>query len=67
MLTRFVRIQLAIFAIVGIIGIIGMVLYYIQLPTLLGIGRMINRDIEHLRLFILLRLYPDQHCELCPM
>src|ERR1700761_3425864 len=40
MLTRFVRIQLAIFAIVGIIGIIGMVLYYIQLPTLLGIGRM---------------------------
>src|ERR1700744_4250832 len=37
MLTRFVRIQLAIFAIVGIIGIIGMVLYYIQLPTLLGI------------------------------
>ncbi|MDT5309077.1 MAG: phospholipid/cholesterol/gamma-HCH transport system substrate-binding protein, partial [Mycobacterium sp.] len=40
MLTRFVRIQLAIFAIVGIIGIIGMVLFYIQLPTLLGIGRM---------------------------
>src|ERR1700743_353267 len=40
MLTRFVRIQLAIFAIVGIIGIIGMFLYYIQLPTLLGIGRM---------------------------
>jgi phospholipid/cholesterol/gamma-HCH transport system substrate-binding protein len=40
MLTRFVRIQLAIFAIVGVIGIIAMVLYYIQLPTLLGIGRM---------------------------
>ena len=40
MLTRFVRIQLAIFAIVGIIGIIAMVLLYIQLPTLLGIGRM---------------------------
>ena len=40
MLTRFVRIQLAIFAIVGIIGIIAMVLFYIQLPTLLGIGRM---------------------------
>src|ERR1700744_3232167 len=40
MLTRFVRIQLAIFAIVGIIGIIGMVLYYIQLPNLPGIGRM---------------------------
>ncbi len=40
MLTRFVRIQLAIFAIVGIIGIIAMALFYIQLPTLLGIGRM---------------------------
>ena len=40
MLTRFVRIQLAVFAIVGIIGIIAMVLFYIQLPTLLGIGRM---------------------------
>jgi virulence factor Mce-like protein len=40
MLTRFVRIQLAIFAIVGMIGIIAMVLFYIQLPTLLGIGRM---------------------------
>jgi phospholipid/cholesterol/gamma-HCH transport system substrate-binding protein len=40
MLTRFVRIQLAIFAIVGIVGIIAMVLFYIQLPTLLGIGRM---------------------------
>src|SRR5437588_3089832 len=40
MLTRFVRIQLAIFAIVGMIGIIAMVIFYIQLPTLLGIGRM---------------------------
>jgi phospholipid/cholesterol/gamma-HCH transport system substrate-binding protein len=40
MLTRFVRIQLAVFAIVGIVGIIAMVLFYIQLPTLLGIGRM---------------------------
>jgi phospholipid/cholesterol/gamma-HCH transport system substrate-binding protein len=40
MLTRFVRIQLAIFAIVGMIGIIAMVLFYVQLPTLLGIGRM---------------------------
>jgi phospholipid/cholesterol/gamma-HCH transport system substrate-binding protein len=40
MLTRFVRIQLGIFAIVGIIGIIAMVLFYIQVPTLLGIGRM---------------------------
>jgi len=40
MLTRFVRIQLLIFAIVGTIGVIAMVLFYIQVPTLLGIGRM---------------------------
>ena len=40
MLTRFVRIQLAIFAIVGIIGVVVMVLWYIQAPTLLGIGKM---------------------------
>ena len=40
MLTRFVRIQLAIFAIVGIIGVIAMVIFYVQVPTLLGIGRM---------------------------
>ncbi|BBU21331.1 MCE family protein [Mycobacterium xenopi] len=40
MLSRFVRIQLAIFTIVGAIGVIAMVLFYIQAPTLLGIGRM---------------------------
>src|ERR1700739_4555728 len=40
MLTRFVRIQLAIFTIVGTIGVIAMVLFYIQAPPLLGIGRM---------------------------
>ena len=40
MLSRFVRIQLAIFAVVGIIGVIAMVLFYIQAPTLLGIGRI---------------------------
>ena len=40
MLTRFVRIQLAIFAIVGIIGVIVMTVWYIQAPTLLGIGKM---------------------------
>jgi phospholipid/cholesterol/gamma-HCH transport system substrate-binding protein len=40
MLTRFVRIQLAIFAIVGTLAVIAMVLFYIQAPTLLGIGRM---------------------------
>jgi phospholipid/cholesterol/gamma-HCH transport system substrate-binding protein len=40
MLTRLVRIQLAIFTIVGTLGVIAMVLFYIQAPTLLGIGRM---------------------------
>ena len=40
MLTRFVRIQLLIFTIIGIIGVIAMVLFYIQAPTLLGIGRI---------------------------
>ena len=40
MLTRFVRIQLVIFTIVGTIGVIVMVLWYIQAPTLLGIGRI---------------------------
>ena len=40
MLTRFVRIQLGIFTIVGIIGVIAMALFYVQVPTLFGIGRM---------------------------
>src|SRR6201995_715577 len=40
MLSRFVRIQLWIFTIIGTIGVIAMVLFYIQAPTLLGIGRM---------------------------
>jgi virulence factor Mce-like protein len=40
MLTRFVRTQLAIFAIVGIVGIFVMVVSYMQAPTLLGIGKM---------------------------
>src|ERR1700742_933529 len=40
MLTRFVRIQLLIFSIIGVVGVIAMVLFYIQAPTLLGIGRM---------------------------
>ncbi len=39
MLTRFVRIQLVIFTIASIIGIVVMVLMYMQVPTLLGIGR----------------------------
>ncbi len=40
MLTRFVRTQLVIFTIASIIGITAMVTVYMQLPTLLGIGRM---------------------------
>ena len=40
MLTRFVRMQLLIFSIIGVVGVIAMVLFYIQAPTLLGIGRM---------------------------
>lgn len=40
MLTRFVRIQLILFSIASIIGIVAMVLVYMQLPTLLGVGRM---------------------------
>ena len=40
MLTRFVRIQLAIFTIASIIGVAVMVFVYMQAPTLLGIGRM---------------------------
>jgi len=40
MLTRFVRIQLAIFTIVGIVGVVVMVVFYVQAPTLLGIGKM---------------------------
>jgi phospholipid/cholesterol/gamma-HCH transport system substrate-binding protein len=43
MLTRFVRIQLAIFTIVGTLGVIAMVLFYIQAPTLLGNGRSVGR------------------------
>jgi len=40
MLTRFVRIQLVIFTIASIVGVGAMALVYMQLPTLLGIGRM---------------------------
>ncbi|HXO12190.1 MAG TPA: MlaD family protein [Mycobacterium sp.] len=40
MLTRFVRIQLAIFTITGIIGVAVLAYSYIQVPILLGIGRM---------------------------
>lgn len=40
MLTRFVRNQLIIFTIASIVGVTAMVLGYMQLPTLLGVGRM---------------------------
>ncbi|GFG55646.1 virulence factor Mce [Mycolicibacterium agri] len=40
MLTRFVRIQLAIFTIASIVGVLVMVFTYMQVPTLLGIGRI---------------------------
>lgn len=40
MLTRFVRNQLIIFTIASIVGVTAMVLVYLQLPAMLGIGRM---------------------------
>lgn len=40
MLTRFVRTQLIIFTIASIIGVAVMMFAYMQIPTLLGIGRL---------------------------
>ncbi|MDQ2627335.1 MAG: MCE family protein [Actinomycetota bacterium] len=40
MLTRFVRIQLALFLIASVIGVSAMIFGYMQVPTLLGIGRV---------------------------
>lgn len=40
MLTRFVRTQLIIFAIASIVGVMVMVFTYMQVPTLLGLGRI---------------------------
>ncbi|MCV7342931.1 MCE family protein [Mycolicibacterium rhodesiae] len=40
MLTRFVRTQLIIFTVASIVGVAIMLLAYIQLPTLLGLGRL---------------------------
>jgi phospholipid/cholesterol/gamma-HCH transport system substrate-binding protein len=40
MLTRFVKTQLIIFTIAGTIGVLVMFFSYMQVPTLLGIGRM---------------------------
>jgi virulence factor Mce-like protein len=39
MLTRFIKIQLAIFTVVSIIGVSVMAFTYVQVPTLLGLGR----------------------------
>ncbi|BDX31142.1 mammalian cell entry protein [Mycobacterium antarcticum] len=40
MLTRLIKIQLVIFTVVGTIGVIVMAFAYIQVPTLLGLGRL---------------------------
>ena len=40
MLTRFVRTQLIIFTVAAIVGITAMLFGYLQIPTLLGIGRI---------------------------
>ena len=40
MLTRFVRIQLAIFTIASIVGVVLMFFTYMQVPTLLGLGHI---------------------------
>ena len=40
MLTRFIRIQLIVFAIASAIGLTAMVVDYMQVPTLLGVGRI---------------------------
>jgi virulence factor Mce-like protein len=40
MLTRFVRSQLLIFAIASVIGVAVMLFTYMQVPTLLGVGRL---------------------------
>ena len=40
MLTRLIRIQLVIFAIVSVIGVAAMIFTYMQVPTLLGLGRI---------------------------
>src|SRR6516165_1038326 len=40
MLTRFVRTQLIIFAIASVIGVAVMLFTYMQVPTLLGVGKV---------------------------
>ena len=40
MLTRFIKIQLTVFAVASVVGIATMVLVYMQVPTLVGFGRI---------------------------
>ncbi|HUM00065.1 MAG TPA: virulence factor Mce, partial [Mycobacterium sp.] len=40
MLTRLVRIQLTIFTIASIVSVAAVLVFYIQVPTLVGIGRI---------------------------
>ena len=40
MLTRFIRMQLVIFTVAGTVGVLVMIFFYMQVPTLLGIGRI---------------------------
>ncbi len=40
MLTRFVRNQLIIFTIASVVGVLVMVFVYMQVPMLLGVGRI---------------------------
>ena len=47
-MTRFVRIQLTIFTIASVIGMTVMIVEYLQVPTLLGVGRMCGLVIEDL-------------------
>ena len=48
MLTRFVRTQLAIFTVASIVGIAAMAMVYVQLRTLLGIGRVtVTLELHH--------------------
>ena len=41
MLTRFVRIQLILFLVASVIGVSAMLFGYMQVPTMLGIGRVV--------------------------
>lgn len=46
MLTRFVRIQLILFLVASVIGVGAMIFGYMQVPTMLGIGRvMVKLDL----------------------